>query len=261
MLNIELVAQPLGLVREEHQRLDRIPGGIDHIAHRTGSPDRCGSAGPGDPQERLWLRRGTSSCKNAARQLENPWRIREASCRCRDHRSISRSIFAMFWAGASRQAGRGGAGLGGRPVDLARAGPGQTACGQSARSRAAQGRPRRLADAQPRARRPLPRLPEGGPGGDAAQLPLHAAGDRSRARGERGAASWSPTPSATRTSRRASSRAGCRWASSATAPATAGSPSFEELLQPRSPAANSLAVAAARRSSSSPRAAPASPRE
>ena len=48
------------------------------------------------------------------------------------------------------------------------------------------GRPDRLADAQPdRPRRPLPGLLQGGAGGDAAELPLHASRDRPRARGQR----------------------------------------------------------------------------
>ena len=119
-------------------------------------------------------------------------------------------------------------------LDLARAGPGERPlCGQSARFRRRKGD--RVASLMPNrqcARDPLPRLHEGGPRRDAAQLPLHAAGDRSCARGQRGR-----DPARPRRARRdlAASKlaAGCRWGRFATAPRTTGSPSFEELLERR----------------------------
>jgi hypothetical protein len=86
------------------------------------------------------------------------------------------------------QAGRGGAAVCGGRQHLARAGPRKRPAG---RQHAGVGRPPRrsgrFAHAQPQCPdHPLPRLLQGGVRGHAAQLPLHAAGDRSCARGQRG---------------------------------------------------------------------------
>ena len=90
-------------------------------------------------------------------------------------------------AALGKPAGRGGAPFGGDPMDLARARAGFRPPGTPLRRHGPQARrPGCLADAQPqRAAGALSRLPQGAARDHAAQLPLHGAGDRPRARHDR----------------------------------------------------------------------------
>ena len=122
--------------------------------------------------------------------------------------------------------GRGRGHLGGALADLERARPGRLGSrrrlpGDGPRA----GRPDRLADAEPgRPVGPLPGLLPGRGDRDAAQLPLHRARDRPRARGERGPGRCSPTSSGPRTSPASSSPPASNWARSPTATPSRSTP-------------------------------------